>query len=611
MASRVLWIGVGLTLWGHPTFAQLPLSSGTPSVKTVDIITDFVPPKYPTLQLEYVNPDAPKGGQLTLSTMVNFDTLNPYVIRGNPVPGLGGAVFENLCATLDGDIYNQYALIAEKIQLPESKMWVQFVLNKKAAFSDGSPVRPEDIIFSFNTLLKKGSQVFRQYYATVVNVEKIDAQTVRFNFKTNTNRELSSIMGQLPVLSEKFWKDREFDKPIHEPIPSTGPYTIDKFEPGQTLILKRNPAYWGKDLKVNKGRWNFDRLRMDVYRDQSIAFEAFKSGAFDLYIDLDPGNWNKGYDFEAVQTGHVIQDTIPNQRPTNMQGYVFNTRRPFFKDQRVREAIAQAFDFEWVNENIFYKSRARTKSFFQGSPYAAVGVPSKEELALLLPYKAQLPADLFTKPFEPPHTDTPGGIRANLLKATKLLKEAGWTIKNEQLCSSDGTPFQFEIMISDGSEHLKRITGPFVRNLERLGIAARIRAVDSSQYESRTESYDFDMTIDALPLIISPGNEQRGMWGSAAADAKGSYNKAGVKNPLIDQLAEKIVNAKTYNDLVAQSRALDRILLWNYYYIPQHHLPAYSIAYWNKFGRPQKTAQYNFSYIDTWWAKPLKGKGAP
>ena len=579
--------------------------SELPHVKTTKIISHFVPPRYPNLQghLDYVNPNAPKGGTLTLKTNTAFDTINPFIMKGTPAPG-AILLFESLYKTIDGDIYNHYPSIAESARIPADSTWVEFNLNPKAKFSDDTPITPEDVIFSFNTLKKYGLH-FRNYYRDVMKAEKTGNHSVKFTFRNGKNKELPGITSQLFILSKQYWKDKKFDSATLIPPVSSGPYTIERAEAGKTIVYKRNPNYWGNDIFINRGHYNFDRVEFDVYRDDNIAFEAFKSGAYDVHTELNANNWVNGYNFSALKKGDVIRKVFPNNRPVNMQAYVFNLRRKFFDDRRVREAISSMFDFEWVNKNIFHGTRARTQSNFEKSPFKASGIPLGLELDILTPFKDKLPPELFTKPFQISKTDGSGRIRDRIRKALSLLKETNWEIASNGALTHKQTKetFKFEILLSQASMHIKQITTPFINNLRRIGIAATIRIVDSAQYERRIENFNYDMTVHAYFPILSPGNEQRDTWGSLAADMQGSMNIAGVKDPMIDTLVEKVINAKDFKNLVASSRALDRTLMWNHYLIPQYHLPNLYMAFKNNLGIPKVQPKYDIGYIDTWWFK--------
>ena len=595
--------------------AQPSLSQETPSqeampsennIKTTQIISHFIPPRYPQLKgnLDYVNPQAPKGGTLILKSSSTFDTLNPFVLKGTAAPG-AALLYESLYATIEGDIYNHYPNIAERARVPDDNTWVEFFLNPKAKFSDGSSITPEDVVFSFNTL-KKDGLYYRNYYKDVLKAEKTGDHSVKFTFQDGNNKELPGITSQLFILSKKYWQDKKFDTVTQAPPVSSGPYTVERFEVGKTVVYKRNPNYWGRDEFIHRGRHNFERVKFDVYRDNNIAFEAFKSGDYDFQIEVNADNWVNGYDFDDIKNGKVIKKVVPNNQPTNMQAYVFNVRSPKFSNRRIREAIALMFDFEWSNKNIFHSTRQRTRSNFEKSPFEATGIPLGRELELLTAIKDSLPVQLFTQPFQLPKTDGSVRIRDQVRKALALLKETDWEINSSGILShkKTGQPFQFEILLSQANVHLQQITAPFINNLKRIGIKASMRIADSAEYERRTENFQFDMIVHAYNLILSPGNEQLDMWGSKAANMPGSMNLPGVRNPAIDMLAEKVINAANFKELVASSRALDRILMWEHYLIPQYHLPNLYIAYKSTLKHPKTPPRYGLGYIDTWWFDP-------
>ncbi len=406
-------------------------------------------------------------------------------------------------------------------------------------------------------------------------------------------------MGQLPILPKHYWESRDFEKPTLEPPLGSGQYVVESFEAGRSVTLARVKDYWGGGLPVNVGRSNFDKIRYDYYRDITVAFEAFKGGALDRWMESSSSRWAKNYDFPAVNDGRIIKAKIPDNNPQGMQGYIFNLRRPIFSDRRVREAIGYAYDFEWMNRTLSDGQLVRTRSYFQGSELAATGTPTGEELTILERYRGRVPEEVFTTEYQPPKSDGSGNIRGNLREAARLLKEAGWEVRNSTLVeASTGKPLEFEILLDD--PFVERSTQPFIQNLERIGIKARMRTVDSAQYQNRTDSFDFDMIIVRFGQSLSPGNEQREYWGSANADRPGSQNLIGIKDPVVDELIELVVNAESRESLVARTRALDRVLQWGIYLVPQFNVPFYRVAYWNKFAFPPEPPKYAPG-LDTWW----------
>ena len=550
---------------------------------------------------DYVNPDAPKGGTMRLSAIGTFDTLNPYVVKGLPAAGIGG-IFSTLAVASEDEPGSEYGLVAEKIELAPDKLSVLYEIRKEARFHDGTPMTPEDVIWTFETLRAKGHPSYRSYYGDVVKVEKEGDRGVRFVFKSAENRELPQILGQMPVLSKAYWSGRDFEKTTLEPPLGSGPYKIESVDPGRSITYRRVADYWAADLPVMKGRFNADQIRYDYYRDATIALEAFKAGQYDIRLENSSKEWATGYDSPALRAGLIKKEEIPNQLPSGMQGFAFNLRRPLFEDPRVREAIAYAFDFEWSNKNLFYSAYKRTRSYFDNSELAATGVPQGEELKILEKYRGQIPDRVFTAEYNPPKYDGSGNIRDGLRAALKLLKEAGWTFKGDKLVNDEtGQPFEFEVLLDN--PQFERIVLPFTRNLERMGITARVRTVDNAQYQKRMETFDYDMAVVAFGESLSPGNEQRDFWGSLAAGEQGSRNLIGIKNKVVDDLIEELVHAPDRASLVAHTHALDRVLQYGYYLIPHYHIAAFRVAHWDKFRRPSVSPKYAVG-METWWIDP-------
>ena len=555
---------------------------------------------------DYANPDAPKGGTLKMSAFGSFDTFNPYVIKGVAAAGTG-LLFDTLMVESADEPFSEYGLIAETIEMPKNRSWVAFNINKKARFSDGTPVTAQDVVFSFNLLKTKGLPMFRYYYGNVESVEADKPMRVLFKFKEGDNRELPLILGQMPILSEKYWKDKDFTATTLDKIVGSGPYKIADFETGRYVVYERNPDYWAKNLPAVKGFYNFDKIRYDYYRDATVAVEAFKSAAFDVRVENEAKKWVSAYNGFSEKDG-LIKKSFDHSLPSGMQGFVFNTRRPVFADRRVRKALGMVFDFEWSNRNLFYGLYQRTKSYFDNSELASQGIPKGDELKLLERYKDRLPPELFKEKFTLEQTKGDGNIRPQMEKAFALLEEAGWTIQDNVLKNEKGEPFRFEILIDSASSAAwERITLPYIRNLKRLGITATLRAVDTTQYKNRTDSFDFDMIVFVWGQSTSPGNEQRYFWGSAAADMNGSQNYAGIKNPVVDELIEKIIEASDRKKLVTAVKALDRVLLWEYYVVPHWYIPSVRLVYWNKFGMLDKPVMKGVQMM-TWWIDSEKEK---
>jgi microcin C transport system substrate-binding protein len=562
--------------------------------------------KYPAdfAHFDYVNPDAPKGGTLALSGSGTFDSLNPFILKGTAAAGLS-LIFETLMTPSLDEPFTYYGLIAETVETPEDRSWVKFTLNPDARWHDGQPITPEDVIFSFEALTTKGHPMYRSYYANVVKAEKTGEREVTFTFDGGVNRELPLIMGQLPVLPKHYYGGLDFEKTsLKKPIGS-GPYQIKSFEPGRSIVYERVADYWGADLPVNRGRYNFDEMRYEYYRDRDVAFEAFKAGNFDLWSENSAKRWATGYEGNAFERGLIVKEKLPIRPVARMQGYVFNLRDPKFQDPRVREALDYAFDFEWTNKNLLYDAYERIDSYFHGEPkLASSGLPTGKELALLEPFRDQLPEEVFTTEYHPPTTDGSGNNRENLRMALALLREAGWMVEDGRLVNqATGQPMAFEILLADPSG--ERIAAPWVNNLKRLGIDASIRVVDTAQYQNRMDHFDFEVTTELWAQSDSPGNEQRDMWSSAVADVPGSRNTAGIKDPVVDALIDKVIVAGTREDLEAAVHALDRVLLWGHYVVPHFVDDGYRVAYRNKFEQPEILAEEGPDFM-SWWVDPGK-----
>ena len=593
--------------------AALLLLAGATQAEPRHAITLYdEPPKYPAnfQHFDYVNPDAPKGGTLRQQSVGGFDSFNPFIPKGNAV-GVG-LIYDSLTYHSPDEPFTEYGLLAERIDKAPDNSYVRFILNPKARFHDGTPVTAEDVIFTFNILLEKGDPMYRHYYADVAQVVAEDKLRVRFDFKHQDNRELPLILGQIQVLPKHWWATRDFSKGDLEPPLGSGPYRIGKVAPGSAVTFERVKDWWAKDLPVSRGLYNFDRIQVDFYRDSQVALEAFKAGQFDVNLEYSAKDWNTGYDSPALRAGKFVQQAIPNHNPAGMQGYVFNLRRPIFQDRRVREAIAQLFDFEWANKQLFYGAYKRTHSYFENSEMAATGLPSEAELKLLEPLRDKLPPEVFSQEFKPPVSDGSGIIREQSRRAYQLLTEAGYRIDNDKMIGPDGKQLAFEFL--NFQPNLERVVLPFKRNLAELGIDLQIRRVDVSQYINRLRSRDFDMTSAIWPQSSSPGNEQREFWHSSSADNPGSRNLMGLRDPAIDQLVEGLIRSGSREELITHARALDRALLWGHYVVPNYYVDTWRVAYWKRFGRPPVTPLYDYGLM-TWWEEtplnPPKNTPAP
>ena len=563
--------------------------------------------RYPSdfKHFDYVNPDAPKGGTVVFGVPNTFDSLNPFIIKGNPGAG-SSAIYDTLMTTSMDEPNSEYGLLAEWIEVETDAQGVitdvRFKLRDAARFHDGVPVRASDVIWTFNTLREKGSPLYRYYYANVEEVTALDELTVQFHMVPGENVEMPVILGQLPVLPEHYWQDKEFDKTTLEPPLGSGPYKISAVRPGQSITIERVSDYWGKDLPVNVGKDNFGTIRYEYFRDRTVMLEALKSGAIDWRSENSSKFWATAYDVPAVRDGRLIKREFTHERGTGMQVFVMNPRKPIFNDVKVREALTYLWDFEWVNKTIMYDAYARTDSYFENSDLEATGLPGPEELKVLEPLRDQLPPRVFTEDYAPPVTDGSGNSRQHLRTALEMLKEAGWAIQDGVLTqTSTGAPFEFEVLLNQ--DLFTPHTQALVRGVERLGGKVSIRVVDAAQYQSRVDSFDFDMIIGNWGQSQSPGNEQREFWSSAAADRQGSRNTAGIKNPAIDTLIEDLIASPTRDVLVARTHALDRALLWNFYVIPMYHSKVDRIAYWNRFGFPDETPMQGTS-PNFWWVDP-------
>lgn len=554
-------------------------------------------------QLDYVNVDAPKGGTVRYGGMGSFDSFNPFIVGGDPA-GLGG-LYETLTTQVDDDAMSEYGLIAESMEVAPDNSWIIFNLRKEARWHDGVALTADDVVFSFDILKEKGAPNYRFYYSNVETAEALDAYRVKFSFTSSNNRELPVIMGQLPVLPKHFWEKKTFDEPSLEVPLGSGPYKLKSFEAGRSVTMERVPDYWGKDLPVNRGTNNFDIVRTDYYRDPTIALEAFKAGSFDIRAESSAKQWATGYESPALRDGRFKMETIKTANPQGMQGFGMNLRHPIFQDPLVRQAMILAFDFEWSNKTLFFGQYTRTRSYFQNSEMEAKGLPSPEELKILEPLRGKIPDEVFTTEYNPPKTDGSGTNAENLARAAELLEQAGWKLENGRRMK-DGKPFEIEFLLQAG-DLFERIVQPYAKSLERLGVKLTLRAVDTAQYQQRSEDFDFDMISSLFPQSLSPGNEQRDFWGSEAADAPGSRNEIGIKDPVIDQLVEELIAAPTRADLITHSRALDRILQWRYYVVPNWHMGASRIAYWDKFGRPATLPEPTYGIgTSGWWIDPAK-----
>ena len=551
----------------------------------------------------YANPNAPKGGRLTLGTQGAFDSLNPLIVKGAPADGVREYVYESLLARANDEPFTLYGLVAESVETPPDRGFVEFTLNPTARFSDGTPIKVDDMIFSYEVLRDHGRPNHRFYYKKVVQAEKTGERSVRFTFDADGDREMPLIMGLMPVLPKHLLTPETFDKTTLKPPVGSGPYTITKVDPGKSLTFTRDPNYWGRDLPVNRGLYNFDQIRYDFYRDGSTLFEGFKSGLVNVRTEDDPTSWAEGYNFPAARDGRVVKAALPVETPAGMSALVFNTRRPLFADRRVREALIKLFDFAWVNRTLFHGQYARTESYFARSELSSHGKPADErERALLAPYPDAVKPAILDGSFAFPDGDGTGENRNARREALALLEEAGYRLERGKLVNAASKePVNFEILAATRGQ--ERLLLTFARALKQVGIDARIRQVDSAQYQRRKQTYDFDMIQYFWPVSLSPGNEQSFRWGSEAAVTEGSFNYAGVQSPAADAMIAALLKAEDRAGFISAVRALDRVLLSGDYVIPLFYPPKQLVAYWRQIKRPDLTPLYGYQ-IDTWWTTP-------
>lgn len=576
---------------------------------------------------DYVDPAAPKGGKVSHigeAGRTTFDSFNDHILKGDAAQGLE-LLFDTLMVPALDEPDSVYGLVASAAEIAPDGMSVTFTLRREAKFADNSPVTADDVAFSFVTLKEKGHPRYQLILGDVEKAEAIDAMTVRYSFKGKLVRDLPIIVAQLPILSKAYYSANDFAKTSLEPPLGSGPYKISDFKPGTFVTYARRTDYWASDLPVNRGRFNFDEVRYEYFRDRTAELLSLTSGTIDFREEFTSRDWATGYDIPAVKEGRLIRATIPDERPSGAQGFFLNTRRAKFSDKRVREALGLAFDFEWSNRNLFFGLYTRTSSFFENSDMMAKGTPSAEELALLEPFRDKLPAEVFGEPYVPPVTDGTGNLRDNLKKARDLLAAAGWSIATEEKEPADcgwwcrallavglksrevenvvknaaGEKLTVEFLIyEDGFE---RIISPYIRNLKSLGVEGVIRRVDPAQYERRLKTFDFDAAIQRYSLRLTPGIELTNFWGSKSAATEGSFNLAGISDPVVDALVERIVEAKSRAELVAATRAVDRVLRAGHYWVPHWYKGVHNIVYWDKFGFPEVKPKYDRGALATWW----------
>ena len=563
--------------------------------------------KYPPdfTRFAYTSTKAVKGGTLTLHDLGSFDKMNPFTLKGSPPFGLETFVFEMLAVPSLDEPFAEYGLLAKDIALAPDKKSVTFTLNEKARFSDGRQVTVEDVAYSLTTLKSEQAHPFYQiYYKDITGAEILDSHRIRFLF-AQPNRELHMIACQLPVLNKAFYEKNGFDSTRGEesmrPPVGSGPYVVHSVIPGKSITYRRNPDYWAQEHPARKGMFNFDTITIKYFKDQIVSVEAFKAGEFDVMNVNIAKQWQRDLQGRRFDSGDLIKKRFPHKNDAGMQGFVFNTRRQIFSNPKVRQAIGLAFDFEWTNATLFFNQYTHCNSYFSNSYLAAQGLPGKEELQLLEPYRSQLPPEVFTTPLQPPTTRAPASLRGNLLQAKKILHQAGYSLRNGLLQDKDGQPLVFEILLVSPS--FERVMAPFVRNLQKLGIQASYRTIDAALYGERLKKFDFDMIVHVFAQSQSPGNEQRDYWSSDSAERTSSRNLAGVHDPVVDDLIEKLIYAKTQSGLITVCHALDRVLWYGYYVVPNWYLAAYRMAYSKKMKQPEQLPLYYnpYQWLNTWW----------
>jgi microcin C transport system substrate-binding protein len=571
-------------------------------------------PKYPATfhHFDYINADAPKGGSITLPAFGSYDTLNPYTLKGIVAAGVGELLFETLMEQSLDEPFSQYGLLAGDVKLAADRLSVIYRIRDDARFHDGTPVTAEDVKFSFDTLKSKAAHPrYRFYWSDITAATVVDPMTIRFNF-SRVNPELHMIAGTIPIFPRSWVGKEPFDKVALKTPMASGPYRIARYELGKYITFERNPDYWARALPVRRGMYNFDRITFKYYRDTSVALEAFKAGEFDFMAVYNSKEWARDYTGPKFDQGILLKKLFRHSNNAGMQGFVFNLRRKMFQDIRVRRAISLALDFEWSNRKLFYNQYERCDSYFSNSELAAHGIPEGAELALLEPFRKQLPQQLFTETWQPPSTNPPGSLRDNLRQAKKLLEEAGWRYQDGALRNAAGEPLRFEVMLTQQQKGFERIVAPFARNLAKLGIEVTYRNVDSALYQRRSDTFDFDMMVQSFPQSMSPGNELIDKFHSSTATQEGSNNVLGLKDPVVDALIDKVIYAKDRQQLVIASRALDRVLLWGEYLVPNWYIDTHRAAYKNRFGYPETTPLYydvNGWMLATWWVDERGIKG--
>lgn len=585
------------------------LAAGAAQAEPRHGLSAFGDLKYPYdfRHFDYVNPNAPKGGELRGWQLDGFDNLNPLILKGVMARNLGLA-FQSLMVRAMDEPDAVYADLARSADLAPDRASVTFQIDERARWHDGSPVTADDVVFTVEATKKDGHPLYQLILRDVESVTADGPRRVTFRFaETESRRDLPLIVATLPILPKAWFKGRDFASPTIEPITGSGPYRIARVDAGRSIVFQRVENWWAKDLPVHRGRYNFAQIREDYYRDRDIAAEAFFAGEYDYREEVIARVWATGYGGKpAFDQGRIKREVLKDETPSGVQAWFLNSRRPHLSDPRVRQALNLAYDYEWANKTLFYDLYKRTRSMFENSDLAATGLPGEAEMKLLEPFRAQVPPQVFAEEFQPPRTDGSGNNRANLKQAQALLLQAGWRIENGRLVDAQGKPFELEFMLYEPS--FQRIINPFARNLERIGITVSIRVVDISAFENRMRSFDFDIMSRRFVQPLTPGVEQRNYWTSRAAETVGSFNFSGVRDPAVDDLVEHIVSARSRDELRAATRALDRVLMWGWYVIPHWYSGTVKLGYWDRFSRPAVKPAYDVGLVDTWWIDTAKDK---
>ncbi len=591
---RYLHVLIVITLSIIPAFAV----ADTTRTHGLSVFGDLKYPPHFT-HFDYVNPAAPKGGRIKIPALDSFETVQPFTLKGRKEILAEILLYDTLLARSYDEPDSYYGLVAKTIEIPANKKWVAFNINPRARFHDGSPITAEDVLFTFKTLIKYGHPKYRINFRDVADAKITSRLRIKFIFNPGIHRDLPTQLATLPVLSKTYYKKNTFNKTTFVGALTSGPYKIKEVKPGRAIKYSRVSDYWGMNLPVNRGRFNFDLIEVDYYRDREVAFQAFFSNQYDFREDFTSRQWATQYNKPPVNKGFIVREVLPDETPSGVQAFVFNLRKKKFQDVRVRKALDLAFDFEWTNRTLFFSQYTRTNSMFENSPLAARYMPSQDEISRLEPYRGKVPEEVFRLPFVAPKTNGAGRIRKNLRKAQILLKEAGYSIKNGRRINEEEMPLDIEFLLFEGS--FKRIINPYIKNLKRLGISARIRIVDIANFKRRADSFDFDVLIRRIVQPLTPGLEQRNYFSSQYANVRGSSNIGGINDPVIDALVEKVINAESRTDLQLSVRVLDRVLMWNRFVVTQWYKGVHNIAYWNKFNRPKISPKYDLGVLDTWW----------